>query len=124
MPINYTLYPDNWFTEIRPAILIRANWRCEKCQVPSGAIGYRDHNKVFIECDKFMLEWCEKTNQKTFKIVLTIAHLDHDITNNNPENLKAWCQKCHLNYDQEKHIFQRKINRELRRKEERNPNGK
>lgn len=37
------------------------------------------------------------------KIVLTIAHLDHDITNNDASNLKALCQKCHLNYDKDHH---------------------
>lgn len=116
MPINYTLYPQNWFTELRPAILKRANWCCENCGLASGAIGYRDENKKFIECDEFMLEWCRKSEKKTFKIVLTIAHLDHNIKNNNLENLKGLCQKCHLNYDQAYHILIRKMNREIRKK--------
>ena len=35
------------------------------------------------------------------KVVLTIAHLDHDETNPNPnlDRLKALCQLCHLQYD-------------------------
>lgn len=32
-------------------------------------------------------------------VVLTIAHLDHNPTNNDPSNLRAWCQKCHNTYD-------------------------
>jgi hypothetical protein len=32
-------------------------------------------------------------------VVLTIAHLNHDTTDNRPENLRAWCQRCHNNYD-------------------------
>lgn len=32
-------------------------------------------------------------------IVLTIAHLDHDTTHNDPENLRALCQRCHNRHD-------------------------
>jgi 5-methylcytosine-specific restriction endonuclease McrA len=35
--------------------------------------------------------------------VLTIAHLDHTPENNEPENLRAMCQGCHLHYDREHH---------------------
>ena len=38
------------------------------------------------------------------KIILTIAHLDHSKDNNGPDNLRALCQKCHLNHDQEQHL--------------------
>jgi hypothetical protein len=30
---------------------------------------------------------------------LTTAHLDHDPANCVRENLRAWCQRCHLRYD-------------------------
>lgn len=40
---------------------------------------------------------------KPIKIVLTIAHLDHIISNNEFSNLKALCQKCHLDYDKDHH---------------------
>lgn len=33
MPIDYSQYPPNWFTEIRPAVLARANNRCENCGI-------------------------------------------------------------------------------------------
>lgn len=110
MPINYTLYPKNWFTEIRPAILKRANWCCENCGLSNGVRGYRDERKVFIECDSFMEVWAIKNEKKIFRIVLTIAHLDHNVENNTQENLKALCQKCHLNYDSAMHILKRKLN--------------
>lgn len=32
-------------------------------------------------------------------VVLTIAHLDHQPENCKPENLRAWCQRCHNTYD-------------------------
>ena len=36
-------------------------------------------------------------------IVLTIAHLDHQPENCDPENLRAWCQRHHLAYDADHH---------------------
>jgi len=33
------------------------------------------------------------------RVILTVAHLDHDESNNEPSNLKALCQRCHLNHD-------------------------
>jgi hypothetical protein len=36
---------------------------------------------------------------KTSRIVLTVAHLDHIPEHCADENLRAWCQKCHLGYD-------------------------
>ena len=39
-------------------------------------------------------------DEPVIKTVLTIAHLDHDPTNNNPDNLRALCQQCHNRYDQ------------------------
>jgi hypothetical protein len=31
--------------------------------------------------------------------VLTVAHLNHDPQDCRDENLKAFCQRCHLRYD-------------------------
>lgn len=120
MPINYKLYPANWKTEIRPAILERAKHCCEQCGVKNHDIGYRDATGKFygwqliedlletkgydIFCHELKNCYDSKGNPtKPIKIVLTIAHLDHDITNNDPANLKALCQKCHLNYDKDQH---------------------
>lgn len=36
-------------------------------------------------------------------VVLTVAHLDHTPENVDRENLKAWCQRCHLTYDAKHH---------------------
>ena len=91
MPIDYKKYASNWKTEIRPSILERAENRCEFCGVENYVVGYRDENgKFVVSADK---------NRKLFKIVLTVAHLNHDVSDNRPENLKALCQKCHLAYD-------------------------
>jgi len=123
MPIDYKNYPANWKTEIRPAILERANNCCEFCGVHNYAIGYRNKDGIFYTTE-FIIEELESTGldmfddelshciqndgkAKPIKIVLTIAHLDHDTTNNDPKNLKALCQRCHNRYD----IEHRKENR-------------
>jgi len=33
------------------------------------------------------------------KVVLTVAHLDHQPENCERANLRAWCQRCHNQYD-------------------------
>ena len=93
MPINYADYPDNW-NEIRERILKRANHCCEHCGVPNYTV---------------------KSNGT--KVVLTIAHLDHDKENHDvkDERLAALCQKCHLGYDLSRHIENRKYGRNFRR---------
>ena len=108
-PENKKLYPKNW-KEIRQNILQRANNKCEFCGISNYAVGYRDYNGNFVKVN----EYAENVSpdvlygEKIIKIVLTIAHLDHNPQNNNPENLKALCQKCHLNYDLEHHLESRK----------------
>jgi hypothetical protein len=49
------------------------------------------------------------------KVVLTIAHMDRIRENNEFENLKALCQRCHLTHDINQHRFNRKYGRETKR---------
>jgi hypothetical protein len=126
--IDYKLYPKNWKTEIRPAILKRAGDKCEFCGVPNKAFIFRgkleDDTEVYQMFDGsiyrekdsvllydneegFRINVEETTSQKAITVVLTIAHLDHDISNNDYGNLKALCQRCHLNLDKEQHTESR-----------------
>jgi hypothetical protein len=120
MPIDYSKYPLNWKTDIRPAVLKRANNKCENCHVENYASGYRNKEGHFYKMD-FIMEELDSVGLDMFdnelshhikkdgtakppiKIVLTIAHLNHDVKNNNMDNLKALCQRCHLNHDKEYH---------------------
>jgi 5-methylcytosine-specific restriction endonuclease McrA len=104
MPIDYSKYPANWKTEIRPAILKRAGNRCEFCGVQNGATVYRQKNS----------RGRGQLSSYSVKIVLTVAHLNHDITDNRPENLRALCQSCHLTHDKEQHAQTRRRNRRAR----------
>lgn len=33
------------------------------------------------------------------KVVLTVAHINHDVSKNSPDDLKHWCQRCHNTHD-------------------------
>lgn len=75
-------YPPDW-PAISLAVKERAKWRC---------VGSPKYPR------------CRARHGKAHpvtgsKVVLTTAHLDHDPTNCSPENLRAWCQRCHLTYD-------------------------
>ncbi len=121
MPIDYKRYPPNWKTEIRPAVLTRAENRCEWCGLENSQTVYRAKTNKRIEwypcaddvyklgLDKKVADWWVS---KPVKVVLTIAHLDHDETNHDIklERLAALCQLCHLRYDA-KEKYRRVMNR-------------
>lgn len=33
------------------------------------------------------------------KVVLTVAHVSHDLAKNGPDDLRHWCQACHNAHD-------------------------
>ena len=70
-------YPPDW-KEIRARILERSENKCEFC-------GDKNHS----------------INKKGTRVVLSIAHLDHDYENWNvtDDRLKALCDACRLKYD-------------------------
>ncbi len=59
-------------------------------RVKNGARGYRDKDGVFHEfkLGGYQPKYCG------IRIVLTVAHLNHDIADSSPENLAALCMKC------------------------------
>jgi 5-methylcytosine-specific restriction endonuclease McrA len=87
-PDRMALYPggsirSKEWQEIRCTILIRARCCCEGTPTHPDcrAVDRRPHP----ETGGF--------------VVLTIAHMDHDEANNDPENLRALCQRCHNSWD-------------------------
>lgn len=133
MPLDYSEYPKAWKTEIRPAIMKRAGEvrneegliiqeaHCEECNVLNHAKGARNFKGEWLDESHIeglgsdSGEW-HFQHIKGFPtittIVLTVAHLDHDKTNHDVklDRLRAWCQRCHLNYDRPRHIENRKNN--------------
>lgn len=89
-------YPKNW-KAVSLAIRERAGGRCE-CE---GECGLHRTNPGPRRCR-------ERNGQPaTFakgRVVLTVAHLNHQPEDCRDENLKAYCQRCHLRYDHEHHM--------------------
>lgn len=126
MPIRpemKALYQANW-KQIRAEILARAHNRCEKCGRPNGTLVIvspkGDWAVVYESC--MPKEWRNEYGHwiaypdgyydnidepnpgyRMVKTILTISHQDHDPTNNDPSNLKALCQRCHLRHDAKEH---------------------
>lgn len=111
MPIDYSKYPPNWLAEIRPRIMKRAENKCEVCGLEHKQTVYsvrfyvRENGRYKWRSIWFRNEQDAKResngNYKPVKVILTIAHLDHDEQNHNvrDDRLKAMCQICHLRYD-------------------------
>ena len=126
MPIDYKKYPSNWKTEIRPAIMQRAKNCCEFCKVPNyklilrgfynGTECYQDEDGTIYDANTSEVIGCDYVGEvhpknKLIKVILTVAHLDHDVNNNDFSNLKALCQRCHNRYDIGFRKKKRKINK-------------
>lgn len=112
MPIDYNKYPSNWKTEIRPRILKRAANKCECCGVINESLIHRfgkEINEFEYVPEGMQSEIYHLENKKVIKIVLTIAHLDHDEYNHEvkDDRLKAMCQQCHLRYDAAEKVIRR-----------------
>lgn len=114
MPISYLDYPQNWLHEIRPRILHRAKFKCEVC----GLRQYQMVYSVLISGKRFWLPVISNVmssldTTKRVQVILTIAHLNHDHTNQaiTDNNLKALCQKCHLAHDRRSNTLKRRLRR-------------
>lgn len=73
-------YPAEW-PLISLWVRVCAGWRCEWCPAVQG----------------------EPHPVTQSRVVLTVAHLDHVPENVTPGNLRALCQRCHLQYDKDHH---------------------
>lgn len=97
-------YPKEW-PAIRAAIIARAGNVCEQCRAPNGEVIARGEKGTPAE-GTYMLENGEVRDAVTgedrglargseydvarfTRVVLTVAHLDHDEQHNDPEKLRA-----------------------------------
>ena len=101
MPIDYKLYPPDW-PEIRQRILQRAHHCCEwpGCCAPNGWFAFwSPTGKRHVVPPRRH----PGPGTKVSLIVLTVAHKDHNVANNEDSNLAAWCQYHHLTWDSDLH---------------------
>lgn len=122
MPMQRDKYPPDW-DDISRQVREEAGQKCEWCGVANGAVGARDrtgewHDEEDIHemnagvGDRLFGEW-----PKIIRIVLTVAHIDHDTTNGDRSNLAALCQRCHLNHDRPQHMANAAATRARKRQE-------
>ena len=87
MPIkDWSRYPQDW-KAISQSIRERAGDCCEG-------------SPAYPECRARNREPHPVTGSR---VILTVAHLDHEPGNCDPDNLRAMCQRCHTTYDAKHH---------------------
>lgn len=137
MPMIRALYPDNWEEISRRIRFERAGGKCENCGAPHGEVitrisgtdiwwpaGVDDWHHIQQHEDKIT----NYDDLRDVKVVLTCAHLGVDHPDGTPgdkhdkmdvrdENLAAYCQRCHLIYDMDEHVENRRKTMARRRHE-------
>lgn len=83
LPENLGLYPSNW-VELRAERMRRSGERCEQ-HVDGRSCGAQ-HGKPHPVTGS--------------RVVLSLAHLNHDPSDNRECNLMLMCQRCHNRHDQ------------------------
>ena len=127
MAIDYSKYPSNWKTEIRPRILKRANDKCERCGVDNYAVIMRNEydksvylvlrdDGIYCTPSGLPIKLSELPDgyydSRDVQVVLTIAHIhDHNPMACDDDNLQALCQRCHLILDAPLHAKRAAITR-------------
>lgn len=131
------LYRGAAWRATRARILHRASNRCEQCAKPNGErifsatgctngahwmmwrtvggtwineTGWRAHVLDFVR-----LADAQVLRRREIRVVLTVAHLNHVPGDDRDDNLRAWCQWCHLMYDREHHRETRQIRKDAAR---------
>ncbi|WP_366658516.1 HNH endonuclease signature motif containing protein [Fodinicurvata sp. EGI_FJ10296] len=118
MPIRpemRALYPADW-PQISGWIRFeRAKGCCEQCGRPHGRIvrclpdgrwfdplieGWRTQTGALANAWPDIEDYCWF---RTTRVILAACHKDHDPANNDPDNLIALCQRCHLIHDRPEH---------------------
>lgn len=119
-PEQRSLYPANWRDISRHIRFERADGKCQACKRPHG---------LEIKClpdgrwfDPDMRSWrsghghrarwpdlFEASEARSWTVYLAAAHLDHEPSHCGARNLRAFCQRCHLAYDQPYHLARRRI---------------
>lgn len=141
MPMDKKRYPSDWKT-ISQRIRERDGQRCKFCGVQNhililrkpksaeylivipGDDGCMTPDGNYIQADD-LPDWTIDTPYT--EVVLTVAHLGvaypdgtpgnkHDKMDCRDENLASLCQRCHLSYDMDEHVANRRANK--RRKHE------
>jgi cytochrome c1 len=98
-----------------------------KMPVPASLYAHDINSFVYVlhRNDEHGFYWCAETGNpvphemghigswdRPIHIILTVAHLNHDETDNQPEYLAHLCQRCHNRHDAKHRAAPRKASRE------------
>lgn len=106
MPWDRSKYPQDWERLVK-LVATRAGGQCE-------CLGECGRCKKGVRCEAMNHQPSPVTGKK---VTLTTAHLDHDTQNSDLENLRHFCNGCHLRYDRFLHAKNARDTR-IRKKEE------
>ncbi|MBW4514549.1 MAG: hypothetical protein KME11_04930 [Timaviella obliquedivisa GSE-PSE-MK23-08B] len=117
MPLELSRYPKDW-KRFSHRLKQQAGWQCQWCDRPC-----RQPQESWLQ---FKLRvwyayplyqatklYCE-IDQNAYYFLLSLAHLDQDPGNSQPDNLRCLCLLCHLNYDRQFFHFNRQTKQERR----------
>lgn len=102
-PENRDRYPPEWKAISERIRFDRAQNRCE-CDGRCG-----------LHADRCTAVNYEPHPVTGSNVILTCAHLAHTPEHCDDENLMAMCQRCHLSYDMDRHVANRRRSRDARR---------
>lgn len=114
------LYPRIWPEISRRVRFERAGGRCEGCGRPHGKTirclpdgrWYDPERGTWRSGKGREIRWpdlIDVTQARTTRVILAAAHLNHQPECRRLRSLKAFCQRCHLNFDRPFHLSQRWI---------------
>jgi hypothetical protein len=92
--IRTRFYGAHWRNVVRPEALQRAGYRCQRCGLAEGAVGYRT-GKLFHPVPARR----RHGRQDLVTIHLNVAHLNNVPGDDRPENLEVLCARCHFLFD-------------------------
>lgn len=111
-PENKNKYPENWPEISKDIRFNRAKNRCEVCGIVNYSVikrlkdgTWRTPSEQEWDMIHSRIRYSHTSMSESLKyhgfvkIILTVAHLDHNPANCDYSNLKAMCQRCHNQYD-------------------------
>jgi hypothetical protein len=124
MPIRKSDYHPKWSLISYLIRVRRAKNICERCGIQNGRTVRRQGSGRYTyatacELMRYRIlrevygwrHWRTLRYLGLTRVILTVAHVDRDRTNNRFDNLQALCQRCHLVHDKEQHIRNRSYGR-------------
>lgn len=90
-PENKHRYPPNWREHVD---------LCKQRTIATNGMDCCEGSPLFPNCRAENYKPHPATGGR---VVLTTAHVNHQVEDCGPENLRRWCNRCHLAHDADQH---------------------